>query len=689
LRTRIRVDSAGEVTIFTGKVELGQGIHVALAQLVADELDLPFERVRVAPVDTSYSPDEGTTSASRSLEESGTMLWHAAAEMRRALIHAAATRLDVPANELTVASGRISDGTGRDVSYAELAELVADAVVSGEAEPRARAKRVLMGSPAPRHDLIPKITGGQAYVQDIELPGMLHARVVRPPAARARLERLDEAEVTAVPGVVGVVRDGSFLAVVAEREEQAIAALRRARRAASWQRPAGPDPVVDPLRLPSLASEKSLIHGQRGTATEPAQLLEAVYSRPYIAHAAVAPSCAVARRDGDDYTIWAHSQDIFALRNEIAKVLGVAPADVRVIHAEGAGCYGHNGADDVGLDAALVARAFPDRPVRVQWMREDEFIWEPFGPAALVRLQAGLDTDGSIVSWIHHGWSHSHDGRPSTRHGADESALLAAWHLARPFREPVKELPQTPVDGGRRNAVPLYDFPGQEIVDHFIPEAPLRVSSLRSLGAHMNVFAIESFIDEIAAVRAADPVALRMRYLADGRARDVIDAVTALARWVPGERLPNERGRGIGFARYKNRAAYAAVVAEVELDTEVRVRRAWGAIDAGMVVNRDGLLNQLEGGITQAVSWTLHESVLADAAGVLTTGWDTYGTLRFPDAPEVEGTVIDRPDQPPLGAGEAMVGPTSAAIANAVFDALGVRVRDLPLSRERVIAAIG
>jgi CO/xanthine dehydrogenase Mo-binding subunit len=321
-------------------------------------------------------------------------------------------------------------------------------------------------------------------------------------------------------------------------------------------------------------------------------------------------------------------------------------------------------------------------------MRDDEFMWEPFGPAGVVRLQAGIDEDGGVVEWLHDGWTHTHDGRPSMDDPPRATSLLAAHHLARPFDWPLPPPPGTPWDGGRRNSVPLYEFPGQRIVDHYVPVAPLRVSALRSLGAHLNVFALESFIDEICVATSANPLELRLRYLADLRARAVIEAVVELAGWDPSEPARGERGRGLGFARYKNRAAYAAVIVEVELDTEVRVRRAWGAIDAGMVVSRDGLLNQLEGGIIQAVSWTLHEQVTADDNGITSRGWDTYRTLRFPDAPEVHGIVIDRPTEPFLGAGEAMTGPTAAAIGNAIYHVLGVRVRDMPITRERVIAAM-
>ncbi len=687
----VRIESNGTITVFTGKVELGQGIHGALAQLVADELDVPVDRVQVAPVDTSYSPDEGTTSASRSIEDSGAAVRQVAAELRLALLEAAAVELAVPVEQLSIERGVISTAGGARLAYEELAThtLVARRA-TGKVGPKPRDQRILIGGSVPRRDLPAKVSGRPAYVQDLDLPGMLHGRVIRPPGYHARLTSVDQEAIRSIPGIVSVVRDGSFLAVIADREERAVAALTRARRATEWD--AGPalPSTADPRYLLSLPAEEIIV-SQRDAVPhiDPVRRVEAEYSRPYLAHGAVGPSCAVARLEGGDYTVWTHSQGIFALRHELASVLRVGDANVRVIHLEGSGCYGHNGADDVALDAALLARAVPGRPVRVQWMRDDEFAWEPFGPAGVVRLSAGVTSDGDITEWRHDGWGHTHDGRPSRDREREESSLLAAQHLERPFRTPGPSRPETSADGGQRNAIPAYLFPSELIVDHYVADAPLRGSALRSLGAHLNVFAIESFVDEVAAVTGRDPIELRLRYLPDPRARATIEAVAGLAGWVPSERGDGERGRGIGFAQYKNKAAYAAVVVEVDLDKEIRVRRAWAAIDAGMVVSRDGLVNQVEGGIVQAISWTLHEAVRTDEATILTRGWDAYRTLRFPESPDVVVGVLDRPDEPPLGAGEALTGPTAAAIANAVYNATGLRVRDMPLTRERVIAAMG
>jgi nicotinate dehydrogenase subunit B len=356
-----------------------------------------------------------------------------------------------------------------------------------------------------------------------------------------------------------------------------------------------------------------------------------------------------------------------------------------VNHVEGAGCYGHNGADDVALDAALLARAVPGRPVRVQWMREDEFGWEPYGSAMVVKVSAALDAGGRIVDWTHDVWSHGHSTRPGQKDGVN---LLAAWHLAQPVKASRPGNPGLPGGGSHRNAIPLYEFPSQRVTNHLIREAPLRTSALRSLGAHANVFAIESFMDELAHAAGADPVEFRLQHLQDPRGRAVIEAVARKARWRSRERGDGMRGRGIAFARYKNLGCYVAVIVEIEAENEVRVKRAFAAVDAGQVISPDGLLNQIEGGIIQTVSWTLKEQINFDRERVTTRTWDDYPILTFAEAPAVEVELLNRPTEPVLGAGEGAQGPTGAAIANAIHNALGVRLRDMPFTRDRLIAAI-
>jgi CO/xanthine dehydrogenase Mo-binding subunit len=380
---------------------------------------------------------------------------------------------------------------------------------------------------------------------------------------------------------------------------------------------------------------------------------------------------------------------VFPLRGELVKALKVPPASVRCIHTEGSGCYGHNGADDVALDAALLARAVPGKPVRLQWMREDEFAWEPYGPAMSMQAKASLDGDGRIVDWNYEVWSNSHSTRPQSTTGAN---VLAAWYLAEPGKMGPPTSPPQPAGGGDRNSIPLYDFPNQRVVHHFIQDMPIRVSALRTLGAYANVFAAESFMDELALAAGADPVAFRLAHMKDPRARAVIEKVAELAGWRPGEKGDFARGRGIGFSKYKNLACYCAVMTEVAVDRvtgKMQVTRAWSAIDAGLVINPDGLVAQIEGGVIQSASWTLHEEVKFDRNGILSRDWSNYPILTMPEAPKVQVALINRPSERSLGAGEGSQGPTVAAIANAFTHATGKRIRDLPFHPERVKAALG
>ncbi len=684
----LRINRDGTVTVYTGKVEIGQGILTAIVQVVADELDVGLERIRLEPADTVHSPDEGMTSGSRSIQESAVALRYACAETRELLLQRAAQKFGVSLEQVMVTDGVISVRGGGSITYWDLADdnlLRREATAQTALKPAAEHQYI--GTPVPRRDLPAKITGVPAYVQDMDSPGMLYGRVVRPPTYGARLAGLDDGEAKAMPGVVAVVRDGSFLGVVATREEQAVRAARRLARLAQWRNDATlPGDVTPGAYLLAQPARIEVISEKSGAAASAAATVhEATYTRPYIAHASMGPSCAVAQFADGAYTVWTHSQGIYPLRRDLAKTLAVRESAVTVIHREGAGCYGHNGADDVALDAALLARAAPGRPVQVQWMREDEFAWEPYGPAMLVRTRAALDAGGNIVDWQSDVWSYPHSTRPGAKDGVN---LIAAWHLAQPFAAATPVDPALPAGGSHRNAIPLYDFPSQRVTSHLVLRSPLRASALRSLGAHANVFAIESFMDELAAAAGADPVEFRLRYLKDPRARAVIEAVARKSGWQPGAQGDGTRGRGIGFARYKNLGCYVAVVAEVNVEAEVRVIRAWAAVDVGLAVNPDGVINQIEGGIVQAASMTLKEQVVFDRERVTSRSWDEYPILKFGEAPQVEVVLLNRPDQPPLGTGEGATGPTAAAIANAVAGALGARVRDMPLTRERVIAAL-
>src|SRR5437773_4833540 len=688
----LAIDANGGVTIFTGKIELGQGIGTALSQIAADELDVELARIEVVHGDTARTPNEGQTAGSLSVEQSGTALRFACAEAREILLAAAAVKLGVPATDLKVSDGTITAPSGASVRYAELAgtaDLKRDA--TAKARPKPASERRWVGKSVARRDIPKKFTGGAAYVQDVRFPGLLFGRVVRPPSPGAHLVSVDEAAVRRMPGVVALVRDGSFLAVAAQREEQAIRARESLRRVARWKETETLPPPGDALHehlMRSPVPGETVVEKTSATAPAPVTTHEAVYTRPFQCHGSLGPSCAVAHWQAGKLTVWTHSQGVFPLRAELAKVFGVPLEDIHCIHVEGAGCYGHNGADDVVLDAALLARATNGRPVKTQWMRDDEFVWEPYGSAMVVKLSGGVDARGNVVSWTHELWSYPHSTRPGSSAGVN---LLAARYLAKPFAPVPPADVRQPSGGSDRNAIPLYDFPSVKVVKHYIAEAPLRTSALRSLGGYANVFALESFVDELAAVAGVDPVEFRLRHMKDPRARAVIEAAAQRAGWHPNAKGDGTRGRGFAFAKYKNLACHCAIAADVEVDRtsgQVRVTRAVAAVDAGQIVNPDGVINQIEGGIIQSASWTLKEAVRFDRTRVTTRSWADYPIVRFTEAPEVEVVLLDRPDERFLGVGEGAQGPTAAAIANALANATGTRVRALPFTPERVRQAM-
>jgi CO/xanthine dehydrogenase Mo-binding subunit len=702
LDTWLRIGADGSITVHTGKVELGQGLKTALARIAAEELDVSLARVRIRTADTAEGPDELLTVGSNSLEESGTALRLAAAEARQRLLQLAAAELGVPASTLRVEDGTVrAPGTDRTTSWFELfGGRRFEGRVTGRTRPKDPRAYRLLGRPGPRLGMEALVTGQAIFVQDLRLPGMLHARVVRPPAPGSRLLSLDEAPVKAMPGVVAVVRDGSFLAVAAERSVQAMAAAERLGRLVRWSDPPALPSQAELYSEMRRASARSfpVVDGTALDAPVPpheplvgaARTLRASYTRPFQMHASLGPSAAVAHEEDGTLTVWSHSQGVSLLRQALAQALRMPAERLRVVHLEGPGCYGHNGADDVALDAALLARALPGRPVHLQWSREDEHRWEPYGPAMLMDLAASLDAGGRVVDWSHETRSFTHLGRALPL-GERSSALVAAWHRDPPMAPPTPRPILAPHMGIHRNADPLYAFPQRRVVKHFLESSPFRTSSLRSLGAYANVFAIESFMDELAHAAALDPLEFRLRQLEDARARDVIRAAAERLGW-PAQPRPRRagRGRGLGFARYKNAKAWCAVALELSVDdasAAIRLERAVVAADAGQVVDPDGLASQLEGGLIQAASWTLKEELRFGREGVRSLDWESYPILRFDEIPEVETVLLDRPGEPWLGAGEASQGPTAAAIANAVFDATGLRLRDLPFTPDKVRAA--
>jgi CO/xanthine dehydrogenase Mo-binding subunit len=641
------------------------------------------------PVSTAESPNEGTTSGSLSVEQSGSAVRHAAAEARAIYLDIAAQRLGVGADTLNVEDGIIIGPGNLRTSYWELAD---PALLDREATPGAIAKpaaaRRVAGTPVGRLDFPDKVFGRPRFLHDLKLPDMLHGRILKPAAPGARLKELARGAASGA-GVVSVVRDGSFVGVIAETELAAEAALAELAKAATWS---GGERLPDAAKLgdwlKTAPAETSKVDVREAAA--PAQVARTIrrqYTRPFIAHASIAPSCAIAQWTGKDrLRIWSHCQGVYNLRTDVALALKLPAENIIVEHVEGAGCYGHNGADDVAFDAVLLARAAQGRPVRVQWSRQDELAWAPMGAAMAIQIEADLDLAGEIAGWRTDVWSNGHVSRPGR---SSTPTVLAASQMAEPFPRFIAFNPPLANGGGaERNAVPLYDLPAWTITCHRLTTMPIRTSALRTLGAFANVFAIESLLDELAAERGEDPLAFRLRHLKDARARAVLEAAArraGWAAWVPRDAA----GHGIGFARYKNFGAYCAVVAEIETGAEIKVRRLVAAVDAGEVINPDGIANQIEGGAIQATSWALREAVRFDADKITSDAWESYPILRFSEVPAVEVEILARPQEKALGAGEAAHSPTVAAIGNAVANALGVRVRDLPITRERIIAAMG
>jgi nicotinate dehydrogenase subunit B len=649
---------AGDVVeVRVGKVELGQGILTALRQLAADALGLPLEALRIVPAHTGRGPDQGLTSGSLSITQSAPALAWLGGVVR------ALTGGPLPLGQYVAA----------------LAALDADLDLTA-LEPAPPLPGSVVGADVPRLDLPDKVHGRPRYLTDLRPAGMLHGRVLRPPSPGATLTEVPTDWKS--PGAT-LVQDGSFLGVVGEREADVDVALISLREAVSW---AETDTLPDEDALPDWlrAGPHEEIPLVDETAAQPVgePTLRASYSKPFLIHASIAPSCGMARWEDGGVHVWSHSQGIHNLRTAIAAALGLDRAHVTVEHVENAGCYGHNGADDAAFDAVLLARAVPGRPVLLRWTRADELTWAPLSPAMAATVSARL-VEGRIDGWTYDVWSTGHTARPGH---SGSPGLLAMQHLADPAVLPPPSDPPPASGGGTtRNALPGYDVGPRRVTGARLTATPLRTSAMRALGAYFNVFAIESFLDELAEAAGADPVEFRLAHLSDPRARHVVSLAAERGDW--GTPLPDDVGRGIGFARYKERGAWCAVVAEVALTSEVQVRRLTVAADLGTVINPDGARNQLEGGAVQATSWTVRERVRFDRRRITSADWESYPILRFSEVPPVQVHLVES-DQPPLGAGEAAQGPTAAALANAVHSALGVRVRDLPLNAGAIVGAI-
>jgi len=676
----IRVGAEG-ISVFTGKVELGTGVKTALLQIAAERLDVPPLAITFVTADTALTPNEGYTAGSHSIFDSGTALYNAAAQVRQLLMESAARHWQTDLASLSTHEGVIESSAGQKMTYADAVEGVdLHHYAKADSPPMPAADFKLIGHSLPRLDIPAKVSGGAAFVQDMRLPGMLHARVIRPPRPGCTLEGFTAHVIEQMPGVVKLIQNGNYLAVVARDEWQAIKAMRTGYELARWS---GGDAIPDAQGihqlLTRLPSRRYPISHTGTPATDSTKTYKARTSKQYLMHGSIGPSCSVAWYKDEKLTVWTHTQGVYPLRAGIAEMLNLSAERVRCIHTEGSGCYGHNGADDAAADAALIAMSVPGSPVRVQWMREQENLWEPYSSAMLAEVDASLDAQDRLQDWRYELWTTPHNERI-----VNAGRLIPARLLARPFTSAPSIPIAQPEGDGDRNAVPLYSVASTNIDMNFVTTMPFRTSAMRSLGAHVNIFAIEACIDELALKASADPVSFRLAHLTDPRARAVIERVRDEFRWPQNSDLPGS-GIGFAFARYKNIMGYCAIAVQLQIHPqtgEIVIDRVVTAVDVGQVVSPDGLINQVQGGIVQSASWTLYEAVSYDAGGVRSYDWSGYPILRFPQLPKkVDVHLLNQPGEPFLGAAEIVQGPMAAAIGNALANATGQRWLNLPLTR--------
>jgi nicotinate dehydrogenase subunit B len=684
----LAIHADGWVTVYTGKVDIGQGLRIAMRQMAAEELGIRVEHIKLVEGDTGLSPDQGGTGGSTGLTRGGTEVRQAAATARKALLELGAERLQTTASYLTISDGVVRPTAGGP--GISIAGLVGDRKLNLKVDPKAPlrdpASYKVVGKPLPRPDVPGKCTATGDYIQDLTLPGMLHGRVVRPPAIGAKLMAVDEASIRGIPEV-RVVRIENFLGVVAPDEWAAVRAARELKTTWSeWQGLPGNDGLERFLRESPVDRDQVIVGKPRGDtkiSPTPTRQLWATYFWPNQSHASLGPSCALADWRADGLTVWTSSQSTHGQRASFAKLFELPEAKVRVIYKEGAGSYGGNGNDDAAADAVLLSKAV-GRPVRVQWMRHDEHGWDPKGPQQLLELRAGFDSHGNIAFWDTQMWL------PAALPGSRPSLALDAAGIGQPHGQNAGQISQ--------NGDPSYEVLNPLVTVHWLKQTPLRISNLRAPGKIANVFAVESFTDELAAAAGMDPIAFRMRGITDPRAVAVVDRASRMIEW-QARPSPNPKaaqggvlvGRGFAYMRYKQTENYVAMAMEVAVERssgKIAVRRVVCAHDCGLVVNPDALRNQIEGSIVQTLSRTLHEEVKFDRSRVTSLDWASYPILRFPEAPAIEVALLDHPELPLYGAGEASTAPVAAALGNAVFDATGVRLRTVPFTPERVKAAL-
>jgi CO/xanthine dehydrogenase Mo-binding subunit len=684
----LAVNGDGTVTVFCGKVDLGQGLRIAIPQIAAEELGIGLDKIRYVEGDTALTPDQGRTSGSNGIQRGGVQIRQAAATARKALIELAAQRLNLSADDLVAADGRVtSKAGGTGIGFADLVgERRFDVKLDPKAPLKDPATYAIVGKSLPRPDVPAKCTGGHVYMQDFAVPGMLHARVIRPPAIGARLASVDETSIKDLKDA-RIVRVKDLLAVVAEDEWTAVRAARALR--ADWTAGSGLPVQADLIATlradPSITVETLVMKGSVGAPRpEGAKALAASYFWPMQSHASVGPSCAVAVVGADAATVWTASQGTHGNRNTFARFLGLPRDKVRLIYVEGSGCYGMNGHEDAAADAAILSRAVA-RPVRVQWSREDEHGWDPKGPPQLLDVSGAVSSDGRILDWRTEMWI------PQATKGLPNIPLLA------PEAAGLDHVPGLNAGLISQNGDPPYAAESIQVIAHWLKNTPLRPAPIRSPGKPANAFAVESFVDELAAAAGVDPVEFRLRGLKDPRGAEVIKRLAASMQWQsrpsPGRETHAAiaRGQGMAYVHYKHNEAYVAigmVVAVSRSTGRIKVEQITCAHDCGQIINPDGVRAQVEGSILQTLSRVLMEEVKFDRARVTSVDWSSYPILPFSDAPGLHIDLIERPSERPLGAGEAACTPVGAALANAVHDAIGVRLRSVPFTPARVKAAI-
>ena len=684
----LAVHADGSVTIYTSHVDVGVGLRIAMRQMAAEELGIPVERIAMVEGDTALTPDHGGTGGSTGIPQGSVQVRQAAATARQAFLKLGAEQLKRPASELTIVDGQVRPVAGGE--GVEIGKLVGGKRLSLKVDPKVPRQDpmhyTIVGKPLLRPDVPGKCTGKHVYVQDFSVPGMLHGRVIRPPAIGAGLLSVDESSIRSIPDV-RVVRIQNFLGVVAPDEWAAVRAARELKATWSpWQGLPGNDGLERFIREGAIDRDQELVSRGDPAAALPAasKQFSATYEWPLQSHASLGPSCAIADVRSDGATVWSSTQGTYGLRANLSKIFSIPLEKVRVIYLDGSGSYGGNGNDDAAADAVLLSRAV-GKPVRVQWMRHDEHGWDPKGPAQMLDLRGGIDAEGRIVAWETQMWL------PTSTPGNRPMPGVDAAGISQNHGQGAGLISQ--------NGDPPYAAPNVRVTVHWLKESPLRMSNLRAPGKIANTFAVESFTDELASAAAIDPVEFRLRGLSDPRAIAVIKRAADMIGWrsrpSPSPGAPGQSnlvsGRGFSYVRYKQAENYIAMAMEVSVDRasgKILVHRVTCAHDCGLVINPDALRNQIEGSVIQTLSRALHEEVKFDRSRVTSVDWAGYPILTFPEMPSIEVALIDRPELPPLGAGEASTAPVAAALGNAVFDATGLRLRAAPFTPARVRAGL-